>query len=354
MMDFEQPCQRFYTFMRHKLGDTAKQIFEDLHAVTGDSCAGKSTVYRWIKEFSDEKTSSTPSASRGPPISVRSEQTIASVKAHVEEDPHSTVRELSDTSGLSIGTVHKILHEHLHMKKMAARWVPHLLTDEQKKRRVDCSRNLLESFEPNGPKRLYDVVTGDETWITFYGIPNKRCNSAWVGPGGDRPTVLRPGFQSRKRLFTVFFNSSGLVALDILPEKTTVTAKYYTEVVLPKVEDSICEQRPTIKTSKTLLLHDNAAPHKAKLTTTYLNERGISVLEHPPYSPDLAPCDFWLFPILKNRLAGRKFDRAQDLAKAVKLELLSIPKEQYQRAFQSWLRRLEKCVQVQGEYFEGM
>ena len=67
-------------------------------------------------------------------------------------------------------------------------------------------------------------------------------------------------------------------------------------------------------------------PHKAKLTTTYLNKRGFSVLEHPPYSPDLAPCDFWLFPILKNRLAGRKFDRAQDLAKAVKLELLSIPK----------------------------
>ena len=78
----------------------------------------------------------------------------------------------------------------------------------KKKRRVDCSRNLLESFEPNGPKRLYDVVTGDETWITFYGIPNKRCNSAWVGPGGDRPTVLRPGFQSRKRLFTVFFSTA--------------------------------------------------------------------------------------------------------------------------------------------------
>ena len=117
-------------------------------------------------------------------------------------------------------------------------------------------------------------------------------------------------FRAESDYLPFFFNSSGLVALEILPEKTTVTSKYYTEVVLPKVEDSICEQRPTIKTSKTLLLHDNAVPHKAKLITTYLNERGISVLEHPPYSPDLAPCDFWLFPILKNRLAGRKFDRA--------------------------------------------
>nr|KAG5697247.1 hypothetical protein BaRGS_031243 [Batillaria attramentaria]KAG5697713.1 hypothetical protein BaRGS_000598 [Batillaria attramentaria] len=68
-------------------------------------------------------------------------------------------------------------------------------------------------------------------------------------------------------------------------------------------------------------VHDNAAPLKAKITTTFLEEREIKVLAHPPYSPDLAPCDFWLFPILKERLAGRKFDRIQDLSKAVKSEL---------------------------------
>ena len=118
------------------------------------------------------------------------------------------------------------------------------------------------SFFREFPIFLEKNVLGVFPDVAFYCIPNKRCNSAWVGLGGDRPTVLRPGFQSRKRLFTVFFNSSGLVALDILPEKTTVTAKYYTEVVLPKVEDSICEQRPTIKTSKTLHLNDNAAPTK--------------------------------------------------------------------------------------------
>ena len=76
-----------------------------------------------------------------------------------------------------------------------------------KKRRVDCLRNLHQSFEPNGPKRLFDVVTGDKTWIIFNGIPNNRCNSAWVGPVGDRPAVLRPGFQTRKRLLPFFFST---------------------------------------------------------------------------------------------------------------------------------------------------
>ena len=77
-------------------------------------------------------------------------------------------------------------------------------------------------------------------------------------------------------------------------------------------------------------------------------------MDHPPYSPDLAPCDFWLFPTLKERLAGRKFDRVQDLAKAVNSELRGIPKEDYQGALFAWRRRLETCIRVKGEYFEGM
>ena len=77
-------------------------------------------------------------------------------------------------------------------------------------------------------------------------------------------------------------------------------------------------------------------------------------MDHPAYSPDPAPCDFWLFPILTERLAGQKFDRVQDLAKAVKSQLNAIPKENYQGALFAWRRRLEKCVRVKGEYFEGM
>ena len=121
------------------------------------------------------------------------------------------------------------------MRKLAARWVPHLLSEDQKKRRVECLRQLLNDFEPNGPKRLCDIVTGDETWLWYYDIPNKRCNSAWVGHNGDRPVVLKQGFQSRKRPFFPFFNTQGTVAIDILPEKTTINATYYTGVVLAKV-----------------------------------------------------------------------------------------------------------------------
>ena len=345
---------RFYTSTRLQLGEDCRKIHADLQAVYGTDCVSYRTVCRWVKQLGAGRVPSDWGNHAERALPARNEQNIAYVKRLIEEDPHSTVRELSEACELSIGTINNILHKDLHMRKLAARWVPHLLSDDQKQQRVACSHKLLDEFEPNGPKRLCDLVTGDESWLTFYGIPNKRCNRIWVGPDGDRPVVLRPGFQSRKRLFSIFFNTQGLVAIDILPEKSTITASYYTQVVLPKVVGKIHEQHPTVGTQRTLLLHDNASAHKAKVTTTFLSEQGIQVLDHPPYSPDLAPCDFWLFPVLKEKLAGRKFDRVQDLAKAVRSELSGLPKTDYQRALENWRRRLELCIRANGEYFEGM
>ncbi|GFR75441.1 transposase [Elysia marginata] len=89
-------------------------------------------------------------------------------------------------------------------------------------------------------------------------------------------------------------------------------------------------------------------------TTQSLRELGIQGLPHPAYSPDLAPCEFWLFPILKDKLAGRKFDRIQDLAKAVNSELRTISEEDYQGMFRKWQIRLKRCIESHGEYFEGL
>ncbi|GFR62429.1 transposase [Elysia marginata] len=206
-------------------------------------------------------------------------------------------------------------------------------------------------FEPHGPKRFSDIVTDDETWFSFFIIPPKSLNRMWVDGQIDRPAMLRPGFQSRKRMFTVFFNSRGSLAVDILPQDTKMTATYYVQDVLSQVMSAINEQRSKFSTSKTLFLHDNAGPHKARATTQSLRKLGIQVLPHPAYIPDLAPCDFWLFPILKGRLAGQKFHRIQDFAKAVNSELRTIPEEDYQGAFRITLKR---CIESHGEYFKGL
>lgn len=213
---------------------------------------------------------------------------------------------------------------------------------------------LLELFGENGPKRLTDIVTGDETWLHFYETPSKQDNMVWLSDGEPRPEVCKPSFRSRKRMCTVFFNYREVLVVNFLPEGATITGAYYATVVLPKLAAALLEQRPKVGCSRTLLHHDNASPHKSAAVLNYLQENKIQLVPHPPYSPDLAPLDFWLFPQLKEKLSGTKFQRIQDLAKAVYSELKSIPPSEYRHAFEKWLERLRLCVQVEGGYVEAL
>ena len=80
----------------------------------------------------------------------------------------------------------------------------------------------------------------------------------------------------------------------------------------------------------------------------------MKVLNHPPYSPDLSPCDFFLFPRLKEMIFGNKYMSRSSLGSAIYQCLQQIPKEDYLSAFRDWIKRLQKCVSVKGEYFEGL
>ena len=119
-----------------------------------------------------------------------------------------------------------------------------------------------------------------------------------------------------------------------------MTGKCYCENVLPQVVSKVNESRPFTGTSRIMILHDNASAHITGVVTQYLSENRIATLAHPAYSPDLAPCDFWLFPKLKELLAGNKYAPAQDLSKAVNSELQGLQKEEYRTAFDKWRRRL--------------
>ena len=79
----------------------------------------------------------------------------------------------------------------------------------------------------------------------------------------------------------------------------------------------------------------------------------MTVVPQPPYSPDLAPADFFLFPKLKSALKGRRFETFDEIQKSSTKELFAIPKEAFRKAFRSWHKRWERCVASEGNYFEG-
>ena len=111
------------------------------------------------------------------------------------------------------------------------------------------------------------------------------------------------------------------------------------------------KKRPSKRLSGVHLLHDNASSHKSEVVKSFWASEKVEVLNHPPFSPDLSPCDFFLFPRLKKMLSGNKYTSKNSLGSAIYQCLQQIPKN-YLSAFRDWVKRLQKCVSVKGEYFE--
>jgi len=101
------------------------------------------------------------------------------------------------------------------------------------------------------------------------------------------------------------------------------------------------------------LHHDNAPAHASFLIRSYLAKHQTSVVPNPPYSPDLTPADFFLFPKLKTTLKGRRFQTIEEIQENATRELRAITENAFQEAFQQWKKRSERCVASRGDYFEG-
>jgi hypothetical protein len=79
----------------------------------------------------------------------------------------------------------------------------------------------------------------------------------------------------------------------------------------------------------------------------------MAVIPHPPYSPDLAPCDFVLFPKMKLKLKGRGFDDIEEIKAESQRVIDTLLEKDVQEAFQKWKRRWGRCLHAGGKYFEG-
>ena len=147
-------------------------------------------------------------------------------------------------------------------------------------------------------------------------------------------------------LYAIFFDSKGPVFQIPVPKVSSVTGKFYRESVLTKLVDFYQKRRPCTDVRGIKLLHDNAPAHKSATVQEYLKESGLNVLDHPSYSPDLSPSDFWLFPRRKEMLAGHRFESCCGIGSAVYQCLQHIPKEDYRMAFQKWVDQCRMCVEA--------
>ena len=151
----------------------------------------------------------------------------------------------------------------------------------------------------------------------------------------------------------ISFTNQGPAIQIAVPQGKSVNARFYKGKVLHKLKKYFLNRRPATGLLGVRLLHNNPSSHKAAIVCKYLKQETVE-LPHPPYSPDLAPCDCFLFPSLKKHLAGSKYQTRKNLDSAIFQYLNSIPRKDYESAFKNWIKRLKPCVSHGGEYFEGL
>ena len=137
-----------------------------------------------------------------------------------------------------------------------------------------------------------------------------------------------------------------------VPSSQMVNQQYYIEV-LTKLHEHVRKKRPELWRNRWILHQDNVPAHNALPVKQFLATTNITVLEHPPYSPDLAPCDFYLFPKIKSVLQGTHFVSVESVKAKMAGVLNSLPEHELQNCFEQWQHRLQLCVNSEGNYFEG-
>ena len=204
-------------------GQTPADTLNQITKVYGDNSVCRTLVFDWHKRFREGRKSIEDNERSGRPVSKHSEQAVEEVRALLKEDRRYTLKDLALATGFSVWKMHQIVHEDLGMRKVCARWIPRLLTAEQKERRVEIAEDFICKFKQ-----------GNETWVYYYEPESKTQSSIWKHPSSPPPKKACVTKSAMKKMFIFFFDVQGVVLAHGVPQGQTVNAAYYSKVRIIK------------------------------------------------------------------------------------------------------------------------
>ncbi|UYV73903.1 hypothetical protein LAZ67_11001358 [Cordylochernes scorpioides] len=343
--------QRAVIKFNAKLGRSASETYILMKQVYGTLCLSKSNVFIRHKRFSDGRNTLEDDKHTGRPSSSKTPESIEKVREFVANNRSASLRMMAEVLHINKETIRIILHEDLGKTKVCAKFVPHTLTGEQKSLRIAHCRDIISAYE-NDSNFLKSIVTGDETWCFQYDPKTKRQSAEWKSKNSPQAKKTRKVPSKIKTMLITFFDSRGIIHKEFVPAGQTITGEYYLNV-LKRLIARIRRIRPEYRDENSWgLLHDNAPSHSSLIVRRFLAKNNVCVLNHPPYSPDLASYDFYLFPKIKLKLKGFFFNDIPTIQRAATSTLEAIPQSGLQEAFNSLLNRCNICIESGGDYFE--
>ncbi len=181
----------------------------------------------------------------------------------------------------------------------------------------------------------------------------------WKTKEEPSPKKFKEVPSAGKIVATFFWDRKGIIMVEYLPaaidpdtgKKYTVNANHYFDTLI-KLRAAIKAKYPGLLSKGVILLHGNAKPHTAGITSNLLKDFKWKIFDHSAYSPDLAPSDFHLIPGLKDDLSDKRFANEKDLQAAVPNFFVKMDREWNAAGIEKLATRHNKCLGSLGNYAE--
>lgn len=270
---------------------------------------------------------------------------MEAVRDFILDCPSASCRCIAFVIGIDKNTVKKILTESLHLKKVLFKWVPHELSNEQKQKRVFYSNKLLSKLLHFSEGQLMKLITCDESWFFLCYF----FDGMWTD-SDSRPQIPRRQISDKKYMFFTSFSIAGPVLIEFLPPNTRFNSTYMCTTILPKLNEQANKIKTKSQSIKVRIHMDNARPHNSKMTMSKISELNMERLDHPPFSPDLSPNDFFLYGFVKDQLKGTQHRTGEELLNSITEIMNKIDKNTWKKVYENWIERLKMVIEREGNY----
>ena len=296
---------------------SSSQIIQFVKNALPDRCPCDRTIYYWIKKFRSGETSIDDNERSGRPEIPKLKKRIGRM---LRQNKFISARMIGKKTKTSHVTILKKLKNQMKLRNLKTRVVPHPLNPRFLNRRAELSKELYEQLEKLKP---VDIITSDESWFYF----SYHHKAMWVKDKNEVLEVESRFQNSKKVMICIFWSFGNLLMIRILPEGTTYDTNYVLQTLIPDLEEVASSIRPVTGLKSYTIHWDNARPHRSNATTNAIKEKFKGSLIHPPYSPDLAPSDFFLFGYLKHELQGKVINDENDLLQELETAFKKIKKQ---------------------------
>ena len=334
-------------------GCSAVVIHKRMKAVYDDACLTEGKVRKWARFYRGEDPKETTVRDRKRPwrpVSATDTMHQQKVDEMIVANRRVKQKDIANALDISKERVHHIITVHLGYRKVSARWVPRQLTVEMKARRKTICTQLLERFTHDGERFLRSIITGDESWVHHYDPESKMQSMQYRHKNSPAPKKFKVVASARKVLLTIFWDMEGIVHIEFLEQGTTINLERYVST-LRALKGRIRRVRQD-KVKDVVIQHDNARPHTSRQTQCALQQLELPTIPHPPYSPDLAPSDFFLFPLLKKHLKWNHYATDAEVEADVRTWCRSQTPEFFADGMRKLVQRWRLCIERDGDYVE--